>query len=943
MTQRHIRIDGLVVDSSSRRPLPGLRVEAWDEDLAVDDFVGRVEQTGPDGRFSIALEDSYFRGLFRERHPDLYFRVFRNDALIARTPTLVRALGKERGAEGTAVVEVEIAIDHPGSVAPRAPAHLEVSGCVRRAGGCCPPPARVRAFEATPAGRVLLGEALTDPIGRFAIAYDPRRRPQPPATPMQLVLQAVDVDDTVMGTASAAVAPRPDETVDIVIAAARRPEGEGPGRVIDGCRIDLPADDVVEQIDFERFYRLNLSYGDLMPKPPTTRSATGDQDRPDEGPNPLDVRTLPLALYLPFVQSWKLEGYTRGRLVKSFALGPGEEQTVEVFSWDRLRSSLESTTSLEQEQNTESAGTRRDTLDVARDVGQQTGFEMTTGGKVGFQVGVVRVDMDASTSGRHASTQAEKETRSAIVEATTRATQRVRTSRTLKVTESRESGSEERITRKLRNPNAAHTLTVAFFEILSNYQVITRLQAGRAQLVVLIPSADLAGVARFDRRAVRTHERALRLALLDATLAPGFDAARLLDARDRACGVLCQGCSCGETSTDTGSPEWTALLADGPAVARALSTVAARRLVFPLSIVPAEAGSAWAVADILCYLFGQALRRYAPRLLADLAGLGLDAQTGATAAQVHALRAILATLTTETLGKVRSDNAVADGVWSEIRDWILATLPIGDPISFGISYGVACKRADDLKKKCGGFASFDDGGLVGALLAFSGHYDGWAQAQAAARQADEKKAELARIAKEEREVRILETFGLRETAEASERLEALLDHLNQRRNLDHYRFAVWNERSGSSDETIMSMALAGIIDPTPVGIVGETLAVPVRLTPGTPLAELAAQCLAGFQEATPVDTRRHILPTSALHCEAVVGECSAREPESASRERLEIWRVALDNQATALEVRRLQARLDASPPLLDHDGCRSIPLELRVGANTAEAQGADRS
>lgn len=35
------------------------------------------------------------------------------------------------------------------------------------------------------------------------------------------------------------------------------------GMVVSACRIDLPSNDVVESIDFERFFFLNLSFGDL--------------------------------------------------------------------------------------------------------------------------------------------------------------------------------------------------------------------------------------------------------------------------------------------------------------------------------------------------------------------------------------------------------------------------------------------------------------------------------------------------------------------------------------------------------------------------------------------------------------------------------------------------------------------------------------------------------
>jgi hypothetical protein len=309
------------------------------------------------------------------------------------------------------------------------------------------------------------------------------------------------------------------------------------GEVVCGCGIDLPKNDVIESIDFERFFLLNLSYGDL--RGPATlpygrleshaynavpfsadsedwgalrsrvfemRMPVGERlhEVPESGslPQPrelassssalestnalqnaqsVDIAPMALALYLPFRQQWKLRGYNRGRLVSSFTLAPQEEQTIEVFKWDRLTRSMESSTSFESEDTSESSSTRRDTTDVARDVSRQTGFETNSTGKVGFKVGVVNADLSAGFNARAGINDAEKETRNAITEATSRSTSRVRTSRTLKVVESREQGQESRTTRKLRNPNNCHTLTVVFSEILANYQVDTFVRADAAR------------------------------------------------------------------------------------------------------------------------------------------------------------------------------------------------------------------------------------------------------------------------------------------------------------------------------------------------------------------------------------------------------------------------------------------------------------------------------
>jgi hypothetical protein len=162
---------------------------------------------------------------------------------------------------------------------------------------------------------------------------------------------------------------------------------------------------------------------------------------------PIDLDEKPLALYIPYTQTWKLTKYTRGRLVNSFTLSPGETMTVEVFTWDRLRSSLETTSVLESEQDRESSSSRRDANDVTRDVTRQSGFEVSTNGKVGFQIGVVNADFGANMDARTSVNEADRSTRNTITEATIRSTNRVRVSRTLKVTDSRETGREERVTR----------------------------------------------------------------------------------------------------------------------------------------------------------------------------------------------------------------------------------------------------------------------------------------------------------------------------------------------------------------------------------------------------------------------------------------------------------------------------------------------------------------
>ncbi len=701
------------------------------------------------------------------------------------------------------------------------------------------------------------------------------------------------------------------------------------GRFLDSCKIDLPLDDVVEEIEFERFFRLNLSFGVLHGEATTDPPSVGPELHAGADAHAtsgdFDFRILPVALYMPFKQQWKLDGYTRGRVVNSFSLGPGEEQTVEVFTWDRRSTLLESSAAFESEQTTESSGSRRDTTDVARDISRQAGLELISDGKVGFKAGIVDVNASAGMAARAGVNEAEITTRSSIVDATARSAGNVRTNRTLKVTESRESGREERVTRTLRNPNTCHTLTVPFFEVLANYCVATFVRTSEVRLVVLIPSSQLAQLPSFDRQAVRVHETSLRLALLDRALAPGFDAARLLDSRDRACGVLCQGCSCGDEAVVAAAPEWEAVVAAASRVAEAAATNRSTAFLFPASIpllLPPLAAGLYqtGLADIRRYLFARALTTHAPRLLVDVGALAIaPSPAPVSLSQVRALVAVLAAVPVPLL---MYDPNVSKAVYNDILMALMVQMPLlgippvpPDPTPFLGASIAAGKISGDT----GGLAQPTDDGLVSAISAFTGAYGAWLAVQAAERDKDAQRKELARIASEERDLRILQSFGLRETADAEERLQALLEHLNDERNQDHYRYAVWNERSGAANDTVMQLALAGLVDPIPVGIVGDHLAVPVRLEHEARWSAFFAESTADLVKSTVRDERRQILPMAALYSEAIVGECCACDEDIVVQRRHETEAARLRNELVRLEKNRLEARLDANPPLIDKE------------------------
>ena len=84
MDTKRFFIHGNVIERTSLKGVEGLHVEAWDKDLIVDDLVGSAK-TDQQGCFEIQFDESYFRELFFDRRPDLYFRVIHEGTMLHST------------------------------------------------------------------------------------------------------------------------------------------------------------------------------------------------------------------------------------------------------------------------------------------------------------------------------------------------------------------------------------------------------------------------------------------------------------------------------------------------------------------------------------------------------------------------------------------------------------------------------------------------------------------------------------------------------------------------------------------------------------------------------------------------------------------------------------------------------------------------------------------
>jgi hypothetical protein len=249
-----------------------------------------------------------------------------------------------------------------------------------------------------------------------------------------------------------------------------------------------------------------------------------------------------LVLYLPYRQTWELLGYSRGELLNSIPLAPQEETTIEIFSWDRRRTEQEDVRTAEQEGTLDVTFTDKDTLETLKEMAKTSDWKFNASGNVSVPIKAVKVGVGAGLNTSEEVKSLGRHTHQAISEATQKASQRVKTTRQTKVVESEEVGREEKVTRKLKNPNMCRSLTLDYFEVLGNYRLTQALALDEARLCVLTPTSLSDQV---DRNFIICHEGVLKESILSRAYLRGFDAARELAARDEYCDVKCAApCPC---------------------------------------------------------------------------------------------------------------------------------------------------------------------------------------------------------------------------------------------------------------------------------------------------------------------------------------------------------------------------------------------------------------
>lgn len=238
-----------------------------------------------------------------------------------------------------------------------------------------------------------------------------------------------------------------------------------------------------------------------------------------------------VGLFVTYEQEWHHLGYSRGELIKTLELAPGETVTLEYHYWDKSIIKNENELSTELELKSSSTLTQRDTKQILDELTANNQLHLNGHEGGSIKIPDSPVSLDAGADGG-ISSQLQPHISNTINntnESVISTTNDFKQNRKVRIEETRDSGIENKQTRVVSNTNRCHTVQYNYFEIIANYKIVTRLSAIRPCILlpysVIYDNKPLTAKS-IDYHFILCHENVLKSALLDKIFLPGFEAAK---------------------------------------------------------------------------------------------------------------------------------------------------------------------------------------------------------------------------------------------------------------------------------------------------------------------------------------------------------------------------------------------------------------------------------
>jgi hypothetical protein len=244
--------------------------------------------------------------------------------------------------------------------------------------------------------------------------------------------------------------------------------------------------------------------------------------------NRLKLPSYEIGLFSTFYQEWRLRGYSRGALLSSITLAPKEELNIEISSYNKFKNEFTSTTESETERNLEFTSTQKAIIKVSNEVVESSDSKI--GGEIGIPIpaGSIPINSKVDGSMENKVTDTLKNEVDNLNEKTIKATEKIKSTSTIKISQTHEFGEERKTTRRIENPNNSRTLIFNHFEILENYAIKTSHDPKKVELCLLIENPYFRNI---DLDFVLAYEDRLLPILLSINYQAGFEAAKILAAQ----------------------------------------------------------------------------------------------------------------------------------------------------------------------------------------------------------------------------------------------------------------------------------------------------------------------------------------------------------------------------------------------------------------------------
>lgn len=238
-----------------------------------------------------------------------------------------------------------------------------------------------------------------------------------------------------------------------------------------------------------------------------------------------------VGLFVHYEQFWRHLGYSRGELIKTLELSPGETVTLEYHYWDKSIIKNENELSTELELKSSSTLTQRDTKQLLDELTANNQLHLNGHEGGSIKIPDTPISLDAGVDGG-ISSQLQPHVSNTInttIESVVSTTNDFKQNRKVRIEETRDFGLENKQTRVVSNTNRCHTVQYNYFEIIANYEVATRLSTIRP--CILLPyyvkcEDKLVTAKNIDYKFILCQENVLKTALLDKLFLPGFEAAK---------------------------------------------------------------------------------------------------------------------------------------------------------------------------------------------------------------------------------------------------------------------------------------------------------------------------------------------------------------------------------------------------------------------------------